>query len=146
MVKGGDSCCYLAGNGWEKKCETKICHSKGKGMAFRLPLSISCCQDASPYVQKNAFQKFAANQSGERVGGIFVFLELWGDYETICIVPRQGSHITRDIERPDKKQDKGKGKGQGLLGLGLRWTGRILRSISKLGNSLGLGLVGLELG
>ena len=93
MVKGGDSCCYLAGNGWEKKCETKICHSKGKGMAFRLPLSIGCCQDASPYVQKNSFQKFAANQSGERVGGIFVFLELWGDYETICIVPRQGSQI-----------------------------------------------------
>ncbi len=93
MVKGGDSCCYLAGNGWEKKCETKICHSEGKGMAFRLPLSIGCCQDASPYVQKNSFQKFAANQSGERVGGIFVFLELWGDYETICIVPRQGSQI-----------------------------------------------------
>ena len=42
-------------------------------------------------MQKNSFQKFAANQSGERVGGIFLFLELWGDYETICVVPRQGS-------------------------------------------------------
>ncbi len=42
---------------------------------------------------KNSFQKFAANQSGERVGGIFLFLELWGDYETICVVPRQGSHL-----------------------------------------------------
>ena len=74
VVKGGDSCCYLAGNGWEKKCETKICHSEGKGMAFRLPLSIGCCQDASPYVQKNSVPKFAANQSG----GIFLFWNYGG--------------------------------------------------------------------
>jgi hypothetical protein len=72
VVKGGDSCCYLAGNGWEKKCETKICHREGKVMAFKLPLSICSSQDASPYVQKNTVQKFKANQSGERVGGIFV--------------------------------------------------------------------------
>jgi hypothetical protein len=81
----------LAGSGWEKKWSMKICHSEGKRMAFRLALSRGCCQDASPYVQKNTVQKFAANRSGERVGGIFVFRGLWGDYETICVVPRQGS-------------------------------------------------------
>ena len=114
MVKGGDSCCYLAGNGWEKKCETKICHSKGKGMAFRLPLSIGCCQDASAYVQKYAFQKFAANQSGERVGGIFVFLELWGDYETICIVPRQGSHCAQTLFVSTKRSSRAELKERGM--------------------------------
>ncbi len=33
------------------------------------------------------------SQESELAG--FFFLELWGDYVTICIVPRQGSHLVK---------------------------------------------------
>ncbi len=40
---------------------------------------------------KNNVRKFAANRAGERVGGIFLFRGLWGNYETIYVVPHQVS-------------------------------------------------------